>query len=638
MSLYFILFFSGVLTILLPCILPLIPVVVGVSIAGRNKWQPLVTCMGMLISFVGSTFVLQVVLSQFVALSEVIRISTYYVLLLFGICFLTTNKNLQILVAVAGGFFFWRWGWTGVTIAEVAGWLAIEAGGSVSSRIQQLGSDVQTATRSEFGAGSLLTALVIGLTLGLVWVPCAGPALGFALALVRDQPGLQAFFALTAYGAGAALPVLIIGYGGQYAVTSARAFTRYSGTIKHVAGALLIISALAFQYNIFQELQTWLVSNTTFGTFGTTLEDRLFGGQMPAVQNSVPEESSSSVLSAGALPQQPSSGAVASPSPTAAREWPPAIAMELPTLLKLTRAPEFTGLGPWHNSTPLTMKELKGKVVLVDFWTYSCINCIRTLPYMQGYWTKFKDMPFVLIGVHTPEFVFEKNENNVEDAIKRHGLTYPVAQDNDFGTWNAFANRYWPAKYLIDADGYIRYTHFGEGGYDETDLAIQSLLKEATGKTAAGPLIGEDASEGGGRDVSPETYVGERNWPSFTNAAGDPDLQVHSYTMPSSVPFNQYALSGDWQLSSDGEYQVLRSPEGEITYRALGGEVNLVLGLEDGVESVQADIFIDGKKAKTITIAPHDLYNLYKGAYGEHDVTLKIHRKGVQVYAYTFGS
>ena len=149
--------------------------------------------------------------------------------------------------------------------------------------------------------------------------------------------------------------------------------------------------------------------------------------------------------------------------------------MPLPPLPTLTRAPELAGLGPWHNSQPFTLESLRGKVVLVDFWTYSCINCIRTLPYIQGYWTKFKDTgKFVLIGVHSPEFAFEKLERNVSAAIARHGLTYPIAQDNDFKTWNAFANRYWPAKYLIDADGYIRYTHFGEGGYEETDAAIQS--------------------------------------------------------------------------------------------------------------------------------------------------------------------
>lgn len=223
-------------------------------------------------------------------------------------------------------------------------------------------------------------------------------------------------------------------------------------------------------------------------------------------------------------------------------------------------------------------------------------------------------------------------------AIKRHGLTYPTAQDNDYGTWNAFANRYWTAKYLIDAQGYIRYTHFGEGGYEETDLAIQSLLNEI-GATAQGPMIGTDATGGSGRETSPETYVGSRNWPAFANAtAGKPDTAVHSYVMSATVPLNQYALSGDWQLSADEESQILRSAEGVIRYHAMGSEVNLVLGLAEESTPVSADIFIDGKKTKTITIQAHDLYNLFTGPYGEHDVTLKIHGRGVEAYAYTFGS
>ncbi len=609
MSLYIILFISGVLTILLPCILPLIPVVVGVSITGRSKWQPLVTSAGMVLSFVGFTFLLQVVLSQFVVLADVIRISTYYIILLFGVCFLTSNRILQILGAVLGGFFFLRWGWVAVTIAEVAGWLAIEGGTRIASRIQQFGSDVQSAARSEFGSGSLVTAFVIGLTLGLIWVPCAGPALGFALTLVRDEPGLKAFFALSAYGLGAALPVLLIGYGGQYALRSARAFSRYSDSIKHVAGGLLILSALAFQFGWFMDVQTWLVNNTAFGTLGNRIEERLFGDEMPSAPSSVPSVPSS---------------------------------MTLPQLPKITRAPEFTGLGPWHNlpagrqdSQPFTLASLKGKVVLVDFWTYSCINCIRTLPYIQGYWEKFKDMPFVLIGVHTPEFVFEKSQSNVADAIKKHGLTYPVAQDNDFGTWDAFANRYWPAKYLIDAEGYIRYTHFGEGAYEETDMAIQSLLKEI-GQAVSGERLAVSVPEDGGRERSPETYLGSRSWPTFASQVGEPDDQIHTYSAPASLPLNQYALVGDWQLQ-DQERQVLMSAEGEIHYHALASEVNLVLGREPGVGPVQADVFVDGTKTKTFSIIENDLYNLFTGEYGEHLIVLKIHGKGIAGYAYTFG-
>jgi thiol-disulfide isomerase/thioredoxin len=283
------------------------------------------------------------------------------------------------------------------------------------------------------------------------------------------------------------------------------------------------------------------------------------------------------------------------------------------------------------------MASLQGKVVLIDFWTYSCINCIRTLPYVQGYWDKYKDTgKFVLLAVHTPEFTFEKLEKNVAMAITEHGLTYPVAQDNDFGTWSAFANRYWPAKYLIDANGVIRYEHFGEGDYEQTDRAIASLLQEAgvdissTGQLAASP---EKTYSG---PVTPEIYLSSRSWPAFGNAQGEPSDAILKYTAPPELALNTYYLSGSWQLIAD-ESETLRSDVGEILMRFRGGEINLVLGLEDGAKPVKADVMVDGKDAGTFMVDRHDLYNLFKGDYGEHDVRLKLTGKGVQAFAFTFG-
>jgi thiol-disulfide isomerase/thioredoxin len=341
--------------------------------------------------------------------------------------------------------------------------------------------------------------------------------------------------------------------------------------------------------------------------------------------------------------------------------------MDFSTLPKLSRAPEFAGLGPWHNSEPFSLESLRGKVVLVDFWTYSCINCIRTLPHIQRYWEKFNDMPFVLIGVHTPEFTFEKLESNVADAIKRHALTYPIAQDNDFETWNAFANRYWPAKYLIDAEGYIRYTHFGEGAYEETDRAIQSLLAEIAPqnhnegesaqstdqeRTSATEYRPEPAKR---FTQSPETYLGERSWPSFGNGPAYPMADPRTYEAPSSMELHKYYLVGEWQLR-ESERQVLLSTEGEIRMKFLGSEINVVLGLEKenvmlsrsepvgeeqstkNTSSVQADVDVDGKHVQSFTIDKNDLFTLYKGAYGEHEIILRLHGAGVAGYAFTFGA
>src|SRR3989338_7158928 len=251
MTIYLTLFAAGILTILLPCILPLLPIVLGVSVAGHSRWRPLLIVAGMLVSFIGFTFLLIVVLDQFVVLADVIRIATYAILLLFGTAFLSEKRAVRQLGVVAGSLFFLSYGWLVVLIALLAGSALMEAGGWVASRLQQVGSDIQGEARSVFGADSSLTTLVIGLTLGLIWVPCAGPALGFAFTLVREQPGLQAFLALLAYGLGTAVPLLLVGYGGQWAVHSVRSLARSSGYIKRVAGVLLILTAIALQLRLF---------------------------------------------------------------------------------------------------------------------------------------------------------------------------------------------------------------------------------------------------------------------------------------------------------------------------------------------------------------------------------------------------
>lgn len=274
--LYVTLFSAGMLTILLPCILPLVPIVLGVSIAGRSTWRPLFTIAGMLVSFVGFTFLLTIVLQQFVFLAEYIRIATYYVLLLFGFGFLTHNRTVQLLGAVLGGFFFNSEGWMVVTIVQTIGVTLMQVGGWIAMRIQQFGTNIQQKTTGELGRDNPLAAFFIGLTMGLVWVPCAGPALGFALTLVREEPGLRAAALLATYGLGTAVPLLLIGYGGQKALQSSRLLSRYSGRIKQVSGIILILTAVALQYHWFRSLEIFLV-NTPFGNIGVQIEQQLFG-------------------------------------------------------------------------------------------------------------------------------------------------------------------------------------------------------------------------------------------------------------------------------------------------------------------------------------------------------------------------
>lgn len=622
-----ILFIAGMLTILLPCILPLLPIVLGVSVAGRNPWRPLLTVLGMVISFVACTFLLTLVLNQFVTFADVLRIGTYYILLLFGVGFLTSNKTLQLLGAVLGGFFFNRYGWITVTVVQTIGAIAMELGSKIATKIQQFGGEIQQGAGDALGRESPIAAFIIGLTLGLVWVPCAGPALGFAFALVREEPGARAAFLLGMYGLGTAIPLLIVGYGGQVIAHRVRSLSRYSGRIKQVAGVVLILTALGLQYGWLMRVQTYLVQNTSYGTLGTEIEERLF-----APEAEEPAGAQGNFSSAG-LPA--SSSALSSQT---VQRAVPSFAPKPSGLPSYGAAPEFAGLGPWHSSSPLTMEELKGKVVLIDFWTYSCINCIRTLPYIRVYWDAFKDTgKFVLIGVHTPEFVFEKDQKNVADAIKRHGLTYPIAQDNDFGTWNAFHNRYWPAKYLIDVEGNVRYTHFGEGGYRETEEAIRELLLEVgvTANDVKDAENSEDAGEYFGNQT-PETYLGSRSWGSLGNGAAFPTDAVVTYEAPEALKLHKYALEGDWQMVGE-EKQVLRSEAGEIRMKFLGGEINLVMGTENMKSKPSVEVLVDGKSTKAFTIDRYDLFDLWKGEYGEHEIVLKITGAGVEGYAFTFG-
>ena len=615
MKIALLLFGAGIVTIVLPCILPLVPIVLGVSVAGRSRWRPLLVVLGMVLGFVGLTFGLHVALRGFAQLADFVRLGAYSALLLLGVGLLTDKRYVGAAAGVLSGLFFLDKGWLAVVVASFCGVGAMALGGRVAARIQQLGANTQARARTGLGEDSPLTALVIGATLGLVWVPCAGPALGFALTLVRQQPGLQALGYLTAYALGTAVPLLAIGWGGQKAVRSVRRLTRYSGTVQRVAGALLALTALAFRLDWFVPAETWLAARSGYGTLGAGLEQRLIGGQLAAATPHVVRPAAPTTV----------------PVPQAV-QLESADAQRLP---RLGQAPEFVHLGPWYNSAPLQLRDLRGRVVLVDFWTYSCVNCVRTLPHIQGWWDAYRSQPFIVVGVHAPEFEFEKDSANVAGAVRKLGLTYPVAQDNELATWDAFDNRYWPAKYLIDSNGFIRFAHFGEGGYAETDRAIRSLLEEIGHK--AQPAAVAMPTSGLAREQTPETYLNPRNWTSLQNRRGEPTDAALAYHAPATLGLHAYALDGRWQLV-DQERQVLRSDEGAIRLRFLGAEVNLVLGLAAGANPVPVDVEVDGAAAAPFVVSAHDLYRLWQGSYGEHELVLHFHGSGVEAYAFTFGS
>ncbi|MBB6182852.1 thioredoxin family protein [Oleiagrimonas soli] len=290
------------------------------------------------------------------------------------------------------------------------------------------------------------------------------------------------------------------------------------------------------------------------------------------------------------------------------------------------QAPAFAGIDHWINSKPLTMQQLRGKVVLIDFWTYSCINCLRTLPHLKSWWAKYKDKGLVIVGVHSPEFDFEKNTANVEAAVKKYGIGWPVAQDNDMATWNAWNNQYWPAEYLIDKNGKVVMHHFGEGHYMETENAIRQLL--GLPAMTREDVAAADLSKIG----SPEMYLGSNRVRNMANPI-PPLMFSHDYTAPARLPLNKYALEGRWRMS--GEYAELTGDKGQIRLHFQSGKLHMVASSKD---PVTLSITVDGKKQPDVTVHGSRLYTLFdSNDYRDHVITIDVPTSGFRAFTFTFG-
>lgn len=311
--------------------------------------------------------------------------------------------------------------------------------------------------------------------------------------------------------------------------------------------------------------------------------------------------------------------------------------------------PEFTGITRWINGGPLTKADLAGKVVLVDFWTYSCINCIRTLPYVNGWQKAYSDKGLVVVGVHTPEFDFEKDAGNVKAAVTRFGLNYAIALDNDYAMWNAYKNRYWPAHYFIDAKGNIRYHHFGEGGYGHSEAVIRTLLKEAGHDTDAPP--GDIPQTTQFEKIgTPETYLGGDR----VEYLGSPESvrvgAAQRYSIAKSPAQNIFYFAGLWEVQP--QFAVPMEPGARIVYRYRASKANVVM--DGGGLPLKAEVTMDGKPLDdhnkgtdvtlengktTITIKDGRLYNLIdtRGVYGSHVLEITFLDPTAKVYAFTFG-
>ncbi len=290
------------------------------------------------------------------------------------------------------------------------------------------------------------------------------------------------------------------------------------------------------------------------------------------------------------------------------------------------KAPDFVGIKAWLNSKPLRMEKLRGKVVLVDFWTYTCINCMRTLPYLKKWHEKYAKKGLVIVGVHSPEFEFEKSGESVKDAVKKFGIKYPVAVDSDMQTWRAFDNHYWPAKFLVDRDGFISYVHFGEGNNAQTEMAIQMQLGLKS-------KLEKDAFPGYMFDQSPETYTGfARNFGLGSGLVCD-QSGCNVYVDPGNHAMNIVYPHGQW--AQEKEYLELKKAPGRISYRFNAREANIVMSPVG--KNCKAEIYIDEKRTGEITIGGPDMYKVFQDKkYGDRELALIFNGK-VRVYAFTFG-
>jgi cytochrome c biogenesis protein CcdA/thiol-disulfide isomerase/thioredoxin len=463
-----------------------------------------------------------------------------------------------------------------------------------------------------FGSG-----LVLGASLGLVYAPCAGPILAGVITVSAAQDFTAGRLAVAlAYASGSAAALYALLLGGRR-LTARLAPVR--GQVQVLMGAVMVLVAVAISAKLDTRFQTAIA------------------GELPAfLVNPSGELEKSGAVSADLAEVRGGHGPIA---PDDARSLDRAV--KLPVY---GRAPEFVDNQRWFNTPgdrPLTMAGLRGRVVLIDFWTYTCINCIRTLPYLEAWDRKYGDRGLTIVGVHSPEFPFEKDAGNVEDAIHQNGLTYPVVQDNDLATWTAWGNQYWPADYLVDATGHVRDAHFGEGDYSQTERAIRTLLRQAGHNDLGGRAHAhaEVASKG---VLTPESYLGAARAERFANGPITPTTRDFG-SVPASLPANDLAYGGRWTITAEAATAV-RNARLDLEFAAK--RVFLVLGSPGGPRDLR--VYLDGHPipnrfagedvhAGVALVSAQRLYRLVDLARaGGHRLSLRF-RPGISGYAFTFG-
>ena len=530
-------FLAGIVTILSPCILPILPVILATSATDLgSRRKPYGIVVGFILSFTFFTLFLSSIVKLFGVSSDLLRTISIIVIALFGLSLLLPRFN-QL----------------------------------VETLFSRLSSSLPHPSRQDgFGGGVML-----GLSLGLLWTPCVGPILASVISLaVAGTITREAFFITLAYSLGTAIPMYLVIRSGQKLFTRVPWLLQNTTKIQRGFGVVMLALSLALYTGFDRSFESYVISRfPQYGSGLTAIED-----------NSLVQTQLQDVAKGASLPK------------------------------KGTAAPELVAGGEWFNlpqaeagSPPLTLTSLRGKVVLIDFWTYTCINCQRTLPYVKNWYDKYHDQGLEVIGVHSPEFEFEKEASNVQKAIADFGIKYPVMQDNNFATWQAYSNNYWPAKYLIDKDGNIRYTHFGEGDYDQTEAAIQSLLTEA-GASVSAQISNPEMSTFA---RTPETYLGSKR-------GGDASYLSYEGKWTTSPEYNTPSSGSklNLQFNAKSVYLVMRNNGSPATVH----------------------VYLDGDYLQDIAVDSDKLYTLVElSEPGSHKLQLQFDDDHAELFAFTFG-
>ena len=602
-------FVSGVITILSPCILPVLPIVLSGSVGG-GKARPFGVLAGFVVSFTLFTLALSAIVSAIGIPVDALRIVAVVLIVAFGVVMLVPwlRNRFELLTS------------------------------RIASRGSR-GGAAKAGAASSAGAAATRWAgfwsgLLVGLSLGLIWTPCVGPIMAsvISLALTQKVDGGSVFITL-AYTLGTSIPMLGVMLGGRALLARVPALTRNAAGIQKGFGVLMILVGVAIGFGWDRQFQAMILrAFPNYGTGLTAIE------KAPPVRTALKR-------------REPAPSAMMAAAGAAGVFSAPEAAPENGILGDFGTAPAFLAKGTWFNteeaspasgqmapgaSKPLTLESLRGKVVVVDFWTYSCINCVRTLPYLRAWYDAYKDKGLVVVGVHTPEFEFEKNMANVARAIRELGVTWPVVQDNDYAQWNAYANQYWPAHYFIDARGRVRYFHFGEGDYDVSERVIQVLLKEAG--ASVGGIVSRPAPKLQAR--TPETYLGYDRSQGFASAE-KPVADTPFDYRPARIPANgEWTLLGTWTIAPQ---YVVPGSSGTLQLGFNAKNVFLVIEPQEGGGSVS--VFVDDRpgadttdvKNGSLAIAESRMYQLVGlGAPGRHLLRLEVKGK-LRLFAFTFG-